>query len=175
MLSVPATKMSSAEIWAESRVPLTKVVGRLPPFHCTSEPDTKPEPFTVNWKAGPSRAALLGEIAAIVGMGLGTGLGAAAEPPPPPPHPVRNHTHRKARHANSKLHGRSAFNTGTTGRLLAQVNGRILASFSLRLVRTHLGWGHSGLTGNPTQATRGATTPCRTLSWVVQRRRVRQM
>src|SRR5712671_717878 len=108
MLSVPATKMSSAEIRAESWELLTNVVGRLPLFHSTSDPDTKPEPFTVNWKAGPSRAALLGEIAPIVGMGLGAAT-EPADPLPPLPQPERKHMHRKAWPTNSKLRRSFAF------------------------------------------------------------------
>src|SRR5712692_6893121 len=45
-------------------------VGRSLPFHSTTEPVTKFEPFTVRVKAAPPLSALFGEIVVIAGMGL---------------------------------------------------------------------------------------------------------
>jgi hypothetical protein len=44
-------------------------VGRSLPFHSTTEPVTKFEPFTVRVKAAPPLSALFGEIVVIAGMG----------------------------------------------------------------------------------------------------------
>jgi hypothetical protein len=63
--------MSLAEMEAVSCVLLTKDVGRTDPFHCTTEPGTKFEPFTVNVNAGPPSSALLGDRGEFK---LGTGL-----------------------------------------------------------------------------------------------------
>src|ERR1700719_994032 len=49
-------------------------VGRSLPFHRTTEPVTKFEPFTVRVKAAPPAAALVGEIVVIAGMGLFTAV-----------------------------------------------------------------------------------------------------
>src|SRR5438067_5462288 len=59
-LAVPAVAVSALEMLAVRRVSLTKVVGRALPFHCTVEPETKPEPSTVSVNAGPPAAAVLG-------------------------------------------------------------------------------------------------------------------
>jgi hypothetical protein len=69
-LSVPAVWMSSALIEELNWVPLTKVVGQLPPFHCTSELATKFVPFTVRVKAAPPAKALEGESDVTVGTGV---------------------------------------------------------------------------------------------------------
>src|SRR5262249_32365328 len=69
MEAVPATVMSLAGIWAVTRVLLTNVVPRGDPFHCTTDPGTKPEPSIVSVKAGPPAIAALGESKLIQGGG----------------------------------------------------------------------------------------------------------
>ena len=51
--AVPAVVISAAVIAAVSWVPLTYVVVRLKPFHCTTELLTNPVPLTVSVKPGP--------------------------------------------------------------------------------------------------------------------------
>src|SRR4029077_7723005 len=51
--AVPAVAMSAAVMAAVSCVPLTKVVARALPFHCTTEAATKFVPVTVRVKALP--------------------------------------------------------------------------------------------------------------------------
>jgi len=53
-----------------SCVPLTNVVVRGAPFHCTTELETKLVPVTVNVKAAPPAVALLGESDESVGTGV---------------------------------------------------------------------------------------------------------
>ena len=67
--TVPAAAMSAAEI-AVTIVLLANVVARADPFQFTTEPVTKPEPFTVSVKAAPPAVALLGEIELIAGTGF---------------------------------------------------------------------------------------------------------
>src|SRR6266436_5173232 len=81
--SVPATRMSSDEIWAVTWLLLTNTVVRFVPFHCTAEPVTKFEPLTVNVNAGPPRVAVVGTMSVIAGGGGGPVV------PPPPPHAAR--------------------------------------------------------------------------------------
>src|SRR5262245_35719686 len=84
--------MSLAEIAAVSCVLLTKVVVRLLPFHCTTEAEIKPVPFTVRMKAGPRAVAIEGDKELMLGVGLGGGWpggGGLELPPPPPRHAVR--------------------------------------------------------------------------------------
>ena len=57
----PPLAMSLAGMDAVSRVLLTKVVGRVAPFHRTTEPETKLLPFTVSVNAGPPTAASAGD------------------------------------------------------------------------------------------------------------------
>ena len=80
--------MSAEGIEVVNCVLLTKVVVRLPPFHCTTDPDTKFEPFTVSVKPAPPAVVLLGEIELIVGTGLPAGS-SDVEALPPPPHAAR--------------------------------------------------------------------------------------
>jgi hypothetical protein len=85
-LAMPATATSEAEMGAVSCVELTKVVGRLPPFHCTVETETKPVPITVNVNAASPALTLEGFSVEIAGAGL-TGVlmvnKTALELPPP--------------------------------------------------------------------------------------------
>jgi hypothetical protein len=82
-LSVPAVAISATVIVAVSCVAFTNVVvlGELLKF--TTEPATKPVPFTVNEKAGPPAVALVGESAVMAGAGLLTANVELAEVPPP--------------------------------------------------------------------------------------------
>jgi hypothetical protein len=64
-------------------VPLTNVVVRLDPFTCTTDPLTKLLPLTVNVKAAPPAAAVLGDRLLSVGTGLFTEKVRAALVPPP--------------------------------------------------------------------------------------------
>jgi hypothetical protein len=59
--AVPAAAILVAGIVAVSWVALTNVVVRLLPFHCTTEPRTKPEPNTVSVKPTPPAVALAGD------------------------------------------------------------------------------------------------------------------
>lgn len=58
----PAMAIELAEISAISCVEFTKLVGTLIRLKLTSEPCTKPAPFTVRANAGPPAVALDGEI-----------------------------------------------------------------------------------------------------------------
>src|SRR5262245_28889789 len=71
----PLCAMSAAPICAVSCPLLTKVVGRLLPFHSTTEADTKFAPLTVRVNAAPPPAALAGERLLMDGLGLGVGVG----------------------------------------------------------------------------------------------------
>src|SRR5262247_2862894 len=55
--AVPAVARSAASIWTRSSVGETNVVGREPPFHSTSDPETKPVPITVTVRPDPPEAA----------------------------------------------------------------------------------------------------------------------
>src|SRR5499427_5501278 len=57
----PALAMSVAATLAWSWVPLTKVVVRLLPFHCTTEVEAKLAPVTVSVKPGLPAVTVLGE------------------------------------------------------------------------------------------------------------------
>jgi hypothetical protein len=57
------------------------VLGELLKF--TTEPATKPVPFTVNENAGPPAAALMGESVVMAGAGLLTANGELPDVPPP--------------------------------------------------------------------------------------------
>src|SRR5437016_733098 len=73
----PAVATSAAPMVAVSCVPLTKVVARAAPFHCTVEPATKFVPFAVSVKAPLPAAALDGDIE----LNVGAFGGGAASPP----------------------------------------------------------------------------------------------
>src|SRR5712691_8777609 len=81
----PAVVRSLGGMLAVSWVALTKVVVRVPPFHCTTEAGTKPLPVTARVKAGPPCSALLGESDPSAGTGLRDVMmkATAAEVPPP--------------------------------------------------------------------------------------------
>src|SRR2546426_659228 len=51
--AVPALAMSVEKMVAFNCAPLTTVVARALPFHFTTEPETKPVPFTVNENPAP--------------------------------------------------------------------------------------------------------------------------
>ncbi len=72
--AVPADAMSAAAITALSWVADTYPVVRLDPFHCTTEPATKPLPFTVSVKAVPPAVADEGLRPLMPGTGLGAAL-----------------------------------------------------------------------------------------------------
>ena len=67
---VPAPATSTVEIAAWSSAPLTKVVTRAAPFHCTTDDGMKLPPLTASVKAAAPAVALLGEREPSVGAGL---------------------------------------------------------------------------------------------------------
>jgi hypothetical protein len=70
----PTLRMSEAGTAAVSScVVLRNVVGRLPPFHCTTEHGRKFPPVTLSVMAAVPAVALPGKIAAIVGTGSAAG------------------------------------------------------------------------------------------------------
>lgn len=69
-VAVPAVTMSAAVIAAVSCVALTNVVVLEAPLNLTTDPVTKPVPFTARVKAAPPAVALVGEIEVPVGAGL---------------------------------------------------------------------------------------------------------
>jgi hypothetical protein len=60
--------MSLAGIWAVTWELFTNAVGRLLPFHRTTEFGTKFEPITVKMKLAPPTVVLVGERLVIVGV-----------------------------------------------------------------------------------------------------------
>jgi hypothetical protein len=59
-LALPGAAIRLAATAAVSCAALTKVVGTAEPFHCTTEPERKPVPFTVRVKAAPPAATEFG-------------------------------------------------------------------------------------------------------------------
>jgi hypothetical protein len=59
-LAVPCDAMSAADTDAVNWLALTKVAGRADPFHCTVDPLTNPDPFTVRVNAAPPAVAEFG-------------------------------------------------------------------------------------------------------------------
>lgn len=59
--AVPDVRTSDARICAVNRLELTNVVARSSPLKRTTAPLTKPEPFTVNVKAGLPAGVLAGD------------------------------------------------------------------------------------------------------------------
>src|ERR1017187_7288788 len=70
--ATPTEAMSLAGTAAVNCVALTNVVVSAAPFHCTTEPETKPEPFTVNGNAPAPATAVDG--ASEVSTGVADGL-----------------------------------------------------------------------------------------------------
>jgi hypothetical protein len=69
-LADPPLAISEAGILAINCEVLIKFVGRLLPFHLTTDPLIKLEPFTVRLKSSPPEATVDGEIELNVGAGL---------------------------------------------------------------------------------------------------------
>ena len=69
-LAAPAAAISDAVIAAVSWAALTKVVALAAPLNFTTEPETKPAPFTVSVNAAPPAVALAGESDVAEGAGL---------------------------------------------------------------------------------------------------------
>jgi hypothetical protein len=90
IVAVPAGNVSVAGIWAISWLLLPNDVGRLLPFHCTAELETKPEPFTVSVNADPFHAVVCGEILVTVGPAFEPGAD-------PPPHAVKKQLKKNVR------------------------------------------------------------------------------
>src|SRR5436309_942562 len=67
---VPAAATSRLEMAAWSSAPLTKVVPRAAPFHCTTDDGMKLPPLTASVKGAVPAVALLGEREPTVGAGL---------------------------------------------------------------------------------------------------------
>jgi hypothetical protein len=59
-----------APTFAVSCVALTKLVESGVPFNCTTEPETNPEPFTVNVNEAEPACTNAGEIELTIGAGL---------------------------------------------------------------------------------------------------------
>ena len=68
--TVPAAAMSAAVIAAVTWLEETYVVVRLDPFHCTTEPLSKPLPFTVSVNPAPSAVVEVGLRPVVAGTGL---------------------------------------------------------------------------------------------------------
>src|SRR5215472_9976429 len=93
----PALAMSAAATLAWSWVPLTKVVVRLLPFHCTTEVEAKLAPVTMSVKPGLPAVTVLGESDVRAGVELPeadwlswrTHTSASASGPWPPKRTVR--------------------------------------------------------------------------------------
>ncbi len=81
--AVPADAMSVAVIAAVNWVEETYVVVRLDPFQFTTEPDTKPVPFTVSVNPAPPAVAEVGLRPVVAGTGLLIVEVWALEVPPP--------------------------------------------------------------------------------------------
>ena len=79
MLALPPLAISAAGTAAVTCVPLTNVVVRFVPFHCTTAPLRKFVPFTVSVKPAPPAVAEAGVRLVIVGVGATTGNVAAPE------------------------------------------------------------------------------------------------
>src|SRR5574341_1299053 len=76
IVAVVTAAMSVAGMAAVSCVGLTKVVVRLPPFHCTTDPGEKFEPLTVRLNPEPPACAVLGLRPLMPGMpGVGVKVG----------------------------------------------------------------------------------------------------
>ena len=84
--AVPVAATSLAEIAALSCVALIYVVVRALLFHCTVEPETNPDPFTVSVKPAPPALTLPGLIELIAGAATGGG-GVGLTPLPELPQP----------------------------------------------------------------------------------------
>src|ERR1700693_3608518 len=69
--ATPAEARSLAGTAAVNCVALTNVVESAAPFHCTTEPETKPEPFTVNVSAPAPARAVDGASEAATGVVVG--------------------------------------------------------------------------------------------------------
>ena len=82
-LALPAAAMSAAVIAAVSWEALMKVVALAAPLNFTTEPATKPAPFTVSVNAAPPAVALAGESDDAEGAGLLMVNVCAFEMPPP--------------------------------------------------------------------------------------------
>src|SRR2546421_412662 len=78
--AVPAVGISAVEMAARSWVLLTKVVGWVAPFHCTTEAATKLPPVTVRVKSTPPAVALFGASELSAGVGLTVGAGGSLVP-----------------------------------------------------------------------------------------------
>lgn len=80
---VPAVNISEVAMAAVNWLALLKVVVLVDPLNLTTEPDTKPEPFTVKVKAAPPAVVLVGESDVIPTVGLLIVNCTLAEAPPP--------------------------------------------------------------------------------------------
>lgn len=81
--AVPTLAMSAAVIAAVNCVPLTNVVVRLLPFHCTTALFSKLLPFTVRLNAAPPAIAEFGESVERVATGVVTLKKNVFDGPPP--------------------------------------------------------------------------------------------
>ncbi len=86
--AAPATARSAAGIAARSRPGAEYVVVRGEPFHWTTDPATKPDPFTVSVNAELPAGAVVGAIE----ISIGTGLLACLLLPSLPPQPASRTT-----------------------------------------------------------------------------------
>ena len=83
--AVPAVATSAARTAACSWVLLTKVVARAAPFHSTTEPPTKPLPFTVSANAAAPAFTPVGDSEVTAGSGLALAVMVNVSVPEVPP------------------------------------------------------------------------------------------
>jgi hypothetical protein len=101
MLAAPTLAMSAEDTVAVSEVPDTYWVGSACPFHCTTEPETKPDPPTLSTKSAPPARADAGASEEIA-TGAGVGSRVEAGLPPPPPQAATNTARSVATYARAR-------------------------------------------------------------------------
>jgi hypothetical protein len=82
-VTLPVVAISAAVIAAVICVPLTKVVVRGLPFHCTTDAASNPVPVTVKVKPAPPTVTVAGDKELTAGTGFVSEILTAEEVPPP--------------------------------------------------------------------------------------------
>jgi hypothetical protein len=77
---VPVVAISAVDIVARNWFEETYVVGRLAPFHRTTEPEMKLFPLTVNVNAGPPPMTTFGETLVVAGSGFDATVAFTTDP-----------------------------------------------------------------------------------------------